>query len=64
MTKVQWRVAFKGQQFAIGDCSLASLRALAKGVREGGLLRLLADPVALYILVRGWISLLVLQKNI
>jgi hypothetical protein len=36
MTKVQWRVAFKGQQFAIGDCSLASLRALAKGVREGG----------------------------
>jgi hypothetical protein len=47
MTYVQWRVAFEGQQCTINDCSLASPRTLARGVREGGLYRLLVDPVAL-----------------
>jgi hypothetical protein len=46
MTDIHWRVAFEGQQCTINDCSLASLRTLARGVREGGLYRLLVDPVA------------------
>jgi hypothetical protein len=28
----QWRVAFEGQHCTINDCSLASLRTLARGV--------------------------------
>jgi hypothetical protein len=47
MIDVQWRVAFEGQQCTINDCSLASPRTLARGVREGGLYRLLVDPMAL-----------------
>jgi hypothetical protein len=47
MTYVQWRDAFEGQQCTISDCNLASLRTLDSGVRDGGLYRLLANPVAL-----------------
>jgi hypothetical protein len=42
---VQWRVAFERQQCTINDCSLAGLRTLSRGVREGGLYRLLANIV-------------------
>jgi hypothetical protein len=31
----------------IGDCSLESLRTLARGVLDNGLCRLLVDPMAL-----------------
>jgi hypothetical protein len=37
MIYVQWRVAFEGQHCTISDCSLASPRTLARGVREGGI---------------------------
>jgi hypothetical protein len=47
MTDIHWRVAFEGQQCTIGDCSLASSGTSARGVRKGGLYRLLVDPVAL-----------------
>jgi hypothetical protein len=46
MTYIHWRVSFEGQQCTIRDCSLASPRNLARGVREGGLYMLLSDPVA------------------
>jgi hypothetical protein len=36
MEKVQWRVAFDGQQCTISDCSLAIPRTIVGGVREGG----------------------------
>lgn len=35
------------QQCTINDCSLASSRTLARGVREGGIYRLLTNPMAL-----------------
>ena len=44
---IHWRVTFEGQQCTISDCSLAGPRTLARGVREGGLYRLLVDLVAL-----------------
>lgn len=47
MINVQWRVAFVRQQCTINDCSLASSRTLARGVREGGIYRLLTNPMAL-----------------
>lgn len=47
MTDIHWRVVFEGQQCTISDCSLASSKTFARGVREGGLYRLLAYPVAL-----------------
>jgi hypothetical protein len=45
MTNVLWGVAFEGNQCTIDDCSLASPRTLARGVREGGLYKLLANLV-------------------
>jgi hypothetical protein len=43
MTNFQCRVAFEGQQCTISNCSLASLRTLARGVWDGGLYKLLVD---------------------
>jgi len=47
MENVQWRVAFKGKHYTINDCSLASPRNLARGVREGEIFRLIFDLVVL-----------------
>ena len=47
MTDIHLRLAFDGQQCTITDCSSSSLRTLARGVREGGLYKLLVDLVAL-----------------
>jgi hypothetical protein len=46
MTYIHWRVAVEGQECTFNACCLASPRTLAIGVREGGLYRLLFDPVA------------------
>ena len=47
MTNIHWRVSFEGQQCTTNDYSLANLRTLPRGVRRGGLYRLLVDLVAL-----------------
>lgn len=47
MLDLQFRVAFDEQQCTINDCSLASLRTLARDVWDGGLYKLLADLVVL-----------------
>ena len=43
----QFRVAFEGQQCTIIDFNLASPRTLVRGMWDGGLYRLLANPLAL-----------------
>jgi hypothetical protein len=47
MEKLQYRVAFEGQRFTISDCCLAILWTVARGVLDGGLYKLLVDPVVL-----------------
>ena len=44
---VWWIVSFEGEHCTINNFSLASLRTLARGVTEGGLLRLLTNIMAL-----------------
>jgi hypothetical protein len=39
--------SFSYHKCAISDCSLASLRTSARGVQDGGLYRLLANPMKL-----------------
>jgi hypothetical protein len=46
ITNIHWRLAFEGQQCTDSDCSLANLRTLARAMREGGLYKLLVDPMA------------------
>jgi hypothetical protein len=47
LEKLQYRVAFEGQCCTISNCSLASLGTLARGVEEGGIFKLLVDPMTL-----------------
>jgi len=45
ITYFQCRVSFEGQQSIINDFSLSSLKTLTRGVRDGGLYKLLVDHV-------------------
>lgn len=47
MIYFQGRVAFQGKHCTNSDCTLASLRTLARGVGDGSIYRLLIDLVAL-----------------
>ena len=47
----QFRVAFEGKQCTIIDFNLASPRTLVRGMWDGGLYRLLANPLALVYVV-------------
>jgi hypothetical protein len=62
MTYLHCIVAFEGQECIISNCSLASPRTLARGVRDGGLYILLDDPAHLYMPAGSWVSLLVLRS--
>ena len=47
MIDTHWRVSFEGHQHTISDYSLESPRSLDRGVREGGIYRLLVNLLAL-----------------
>jgi hypothetical protein len=51
MVNLQYRVALEGKQRTINDCSIESLRTLARGVQDGDLYKLLVDPMHLHMIM-------------